>query len=429
MTAAARGSVRLSQRWEWASQQAIGFLMAQAVDNPQVLSLAAGLVDPHSLPITETREAFEHLWTDPARARHALQYGTTAGAARLRHHVAEHFARLEGASPSQLGLRPEQLVLTTGSQQLLSLVGEILVDPGDIVLVAAPTYFAYLGTLQGLGARLVPIATDVGGMQLDDLEQTFSQLHSQGDLSRVRFVYSVSYYENPSGISLAAERRRGLVDLVRHWSREHRIYVLEDAAYRELRYDGPELTSLWSCDPSRQHVIYAQTFSKSFAPGLRVGCGILPEELVRPVCDRKGNEDFGSTSFSQHLLAEVFDRGLYQPHVEQVQQAYRTKRDAMLAAAERYFSDLPGVSWVRPQGGLYVWMTLPDSTATGFDSPLFRVAVKEEQVMYVPGELCYAGPPQARQRNQMRLSYGVQDVAGIDEGMRRLANAVRKLLA
>jgi DNA-binding transcriptional MocR family regulator len=114
--------------------------------------------------------------------------------------------------------------------------------------------------------------------------------------------------------------------------------------------------------------------------------------------------------------------------VEQVQQAYRTKRDAMLAAAERYFSDLPGVSWVRPQGGLYVWMTLPDSTATGFDSPLFRVAVKEEQVMYVPGELCYAGPPQARQRNQMRLSYGVQDVAGIDEGMRRLANAVRKLL-
>lgn len=428
MSSTTGGSVRLSQRREWASRQAIGFLMAQAVDNPQVLSLAAGLVDPLSLPIAETRQAFEHLWSDPVRARHALQYGTTAGSIQLRHRVAEHFARLEGVELSQLGLRPEQFVLTTGSQQLLSLVGEILVDPGDIVLVAAPTYFAYLGTLHGLGARLVPIATDAGGMQLDALEHTFSQLHRQGDLSRVRFVYSVSYYENPSGISLAAERRQGLVDLVRRWSRAHRIFVLEDAAYRELRYDGPELPSLWSFDPSRQHVIYAQTFSKSFSPGLRVGCGILPEELVRPVCDRKGNEDFGSSSFGQHLLAEVFERGLYQPHVEQVQQAYRIKRDAMLAAAERYFGDLPGVTWVRPQGGLYVWMTLPEATATGFDSPLFRVAVNEEQVMYVPGELCYAVTDAGVPRNEMRLSFGVQDPAGIEESMRRLANAVRKVL-
>lgn len=428
MSSAAVGTVRLSQRWEWASHQAIGFLMAQAVDNPQVLSLAAGLVDPHSLPIAETRQAFEHLWADPVRARHALQYGTTAGSGQLRHRVAEHFARLEGVEFSQLGLRPEQLVLTTGSQQLLSLVGEILVDPGDIVLVAAPTYFAYLGTLQGLGAQIVPIATDAGGMRIDALEQTFARLHQQGDLARVRFVYSVSYYENPSGISLAAERRGELVRLAREWSREHRIFVLEDAAYRELRYDGPELPSLWSCDPSRQQVIYAQTFSKSFSPGLRVGCGILPVELVRPVCDRKGNEDFGSSNFSQHLLTQVFEQGLYQPHVAQVQEAYRAKRDAMLAAADRYFRGLPGVTWVRPHGGLYVWMTLPESTATSFDSPLFQVAVKEEQVMYVPGELCYAGPQEGRQRNQMRLSYGVQDLPGIDEGMRRLANAVAKVL-
>jgi 2-aminoadipate transaminase len=402
--------------------------MSQAVDNPQVLSLAAGLVDPDSLPVTETQEAFEHLWSDPARARHALQYGTTAGAARLRQHVTEHFARLEGTTALQLDLRPEQLVLTTGSQQLLSLVGEILVDPGDIVLVAAPTYFVYLGTLQGLGAKIVPIETNAGGMKIDVLEETLSQLHRQGELSRLRLVYSVSYYENPSGISLAAERRQALVDLVRHWSREQRIFLIEDAAYRELHYDGPALPSLWSCDRSRQHVIYAQTFSKSFSPGLRVGCGILPEELVGAVCDRKGNEDFGSASFGQHVLSEVFERGLYQPHLTQVQHAYRTKRNAMLSAAERHFSDLPGVTWVRPQGGLYVWMTLPESIATGFDSPLFRIAVREEQVMYVPGELCYSGPLADRKRNQMRLSYGVQDLAGIEEGIRRLANAVRRVL-
>ncbi|HBH53242.1 MAG TPA: PLP-dependent aminotransferase family protein [Planctomycetaceae bacterium] len=428
MTSTSAQPVRLSQRWQWASRQAIGFLMAQAVDNPQVLSLAAGLVDPQSLPIAETREALEHLFADPVRARHALQYGTTAGSGRLRHQVIEHFAGLEGSTVSALGLRPEQLVLTTGSQQLLSLVGEILVDPGDIVLVAAPTYFAYLGTLEGLGARIVPIETDADGMRLESLERVLTELDRQGELSRVRFVYSVSYYENPSGISLSAERRKGLVDLARRWSRAHRIFVLEDAAYRELRYDGPELPSLWSCDPSRQHVIYAQTFSKSFSPGVRVGCGILPDELVRAVCDRKGNEDFGSSNFSQHLLTEVFDRGLYRPHVSLVQQACRAKRDTMLAAAQRHFGDLPVVTWVRPHGGLYVWMSLPKEVATGFDSRLFQVAVKEEQVMYVPGELCYAGPPEGRRRNEMRLSFGVQDATGLEEGMRRLANAVRRVL-
>jgi 2-aminoadipate transaminase len=150
--------------------------------------------------------------------------------------------------------------------------------------------------------------------------------------------------------------------------------------------------------------------------------------MVQPICDRKGSEDFGSANFNQHLLATVMQKGLYAPHVSQLRDSYRIKRDAMVASAEDYFSDIPGVSWVVPQGGLYVWMTLPDTIETGFDSPLFQQATQVEKMMYVPGEICQAGPEASRPKNEMRLSFGVQDVAGIQTGMQRLANAVHAIL-
>lgn len=417
--------VRLSQRWQWGSKQPISFLMEQAVQNVGVISLAAGLVDQQSLPVSETRSAAAALLADETLARTALQYGTTQGAERLRRHLLLHLSQLEGCSTDRLGIDAEQLVLTTGSQQLLSLVGEVLLDPGDIVLAAAPTYFAFLGTLNGLGARTIPIASDNNGMQPAALDTELTRLDRAGELSRVKLIYVVSYYENPSGVSLSAERRRALVELARRWSRQQRLFILEDAAYRELRYDGPELPSVWSFDQARSSVILAQTFSKSFSPGLRVGFGVVPKELIAPICDRKGNEDFGSANFNQHLLATVFEHGLYKGHAELLRQTYRAKRDAMLAAADRYFSEVPGVAWVHPHGGLYVWMSLPPSIDTGFGGPLFRQATQVEKVMYVPGDVCYAGPVDGRPRHQMRLSYGTQTAAGIDEGMRRLAQAVR----
>ncbi|HUG93833.1 MAG TPA: PLP-dependent aminotransferase family protein [Planctomycetaceae bacterium] len=418
--------LRLSQRWRWASKQAISFLMQQAVENPGVISLAAGLVDPDSLPVPETLAAAQTLLADDRLARQALQYGTTAGAERLRRVLLGHFARLEGQPAEALGVDAGQIVLTTGSQQLLSLVGEVLLDPGDICLVAAPTYFVFLGVLNGLGAQAVPVPADDDGLRVDLLERELEQLDAEGQHDRVTLIYTVSYYKNPSGISLAAGRRRELVEIARRWSRGQRLMILEDAAYRELRYDGPDLPSVWSFD--REFVIYAQTFSKSFSPGLRVGYGVLPRELVAPVCDRKGNEDFGSANFNQHLLATVFEQGLYEDHVNHVRASCRRKRDAMLAAAERHFAGLPGVSWVQPHGGLYVWMRLPEAVNTSFDSLLFTRAVQVEKVMYVPGELFYAGPANRRHRNELRLSFGVQPVEGIAAGMERLARAVRSVL-
>ncbi|MBL8849748.1 MAG: PLP-dependent aminotransferase family protein [Planctomycetaceae bacterium] len=414
--------VSLSRRWHYAREQAISFLMQQAVENPQVISLAAGLVDFETLPVHEALAGVQELLADKDRARHALQYGTTPGADDARRAVLQHFARQEGRTPDQLGFDTARVVLTTGSQQLLSLACEVLLDPGDICLVADPTYFVFLGNLQGVGAEAVGVAADDDGMRTDALEAALRQLEAAGKLERVKLIYVVSYYDNPRGVSMSGQRRREVVDIARRWSRTQRILILEDAAYRELRYDGPALPSVWSCDPTGEHVIYTQTFSKSFSPGLRVGFGILPQDVIGPVCDRKGNEDFGSANFNQRLIGKVLESGGFEQHLQEVCRNYVRKRDAMLEAAEEHFSSIPGAAWVHPAGGLYVWMTLPEALDTGFNGRLFEEAVKRAGVMYVPGGLFYAaGSP----RNQMRLSFGVQTPDGIREGMRRLAGAVR----
>ncbi|MBI1345532.1 aminotransferase class I/II-fold pyridoxal phosphate-dependent enzyme [bacterium] len=422
--------VCLSQRAHWAAEQAISFLMAQGVENRDVISLAAGLVDEQTLPVALCRDLLNELLSDDRTARGALQYGTTPGAEALRSEVLKHLARLEGGIVDDLGVAADQVVLSTGSQQLLTSLADVLLDPGDICLVSAPTYFVFLGVLNGVGARTVAIPSDDQGMRIDLLADELERIAARGELNRVKLIYVVSDFENPSGISLSAARRQQVVDLAKRWSTEQRIFVLEDAAYRELRYEGEPLPSVWSFDQDRDTVILAQTFSKSFSPGVRVGFGVLPRELVAPVCNRKGNEDFGSAHLNQQLLNLALKSGRYQQHVQQVCQGYRSKRDAFLAALATEFRDLPEVHWVHPKGGLYVWMTLPDAVATGFNSTLFQSAVKEHKVMFVPGELGY---PSTRNedvvcRNQMRLSFGVQPVDGLQEGARRLAAAVRQQL-
>lgn len=418
--------IQFSQRRHFTQDSAISFLMQQAVENPQVISLAAGLVDPETLPLTDVLQSAGTILSSTSEGRGALQYGTTAGYLRLRRLLVEHMARLEHVRPDELQYDHQQVLLTTGSQQLLSLVCEVLFDPGDICLVAGPTYFVFAGNLAGVGARAITIPADNDGMRMDLLEDTLQQLEESGDLPRVKLIYAVSYYDNPGGTSLSLQRRQQLVDIARKWSRTHRILILEDAAYRELRYDGDEFPSVLSFDRAGEHVIYTQTFSKTFSPGIRVGFGVVPRDLVEPICDRKGNEDFGSPNFSQHLVATALEQGIYATHLQELRTAYKLKRDAMLAAMQKYFGTSQGVSWHPSHGGLYVWATFPEEVLTGFESEFFKTAV-QAGVMYVPGELCYAQAGPSRKQNQMRLSFGVQSPAGIAQGIQRLADAYHSL--
>lgn len=416
-----------------ADGQAIGFLMQQGIENADCLSLAAGFVDPATLPVNLVQEATTRIMND-VRGKAVLQYGTTFGADDLRAIFKDYLATLEGHSEQVRNLPLDQIVLTTGSQQLLALVSQAIFNEGDICLVAAPTYFVYLGVLDGVGAQTIPVETNGDGMNPEALDAELAKLAEAGQLHKVKMVYVVSYHDNPAGVSVSNERRPQLVDVVKKWSQEQQIFLLEDAAYRELQYDGPDMTSMWSYDNSyqpgvdEQMVILSQTFSKSFSPGVRVGVGVLPKQLLKSVNDLKSNEDFGSSHLAQSVMADVLASGKYQDHVKTLQLSYKLKRDCMLQAADEFFGDIEGVTWLRPNGGLYVWMSLPATIETGFDSQLFERATSVDKVMYVPGELCYPSSWKERPRNQMRLSFGILDAAGIKESMRRLASAVRSVM-
>jgi 2-aminoadipate transaminase len=320
----------------------------------------------------------------------------------------------------------DQVIVTAGSNELLYLIGETLLDPGDIVLCAAPTYFVYLGGLANLGARSIGVAVDEDGIIPEALQEAFETRRSAGDLHRVKAIYVCSYYENPSSITLSAARRQEIVELARRYSQNEPIYVIEDSAYRELRYYGEDIPSLLAADEEGGQVIHTGSFSKSFSPGLRVGWGILPTALVEPICNQKGNIDFGAPHFSQQVVAAALKLGLFDQHVHALRDSYRKKLEAMLDACEQHLGSVPGARWIRATGGLYVWLQLEDIDS-GSGGPLFRRAL-DEGMLYVPGIHCYPQEGQPPRHDMIRLSFGVQPPARIREGIGALARAVLEVL-
>lgn len=410
------------------SEPPISDLMQRALTNPNLISLAAGFVDHATLPVEATARAVSAVLADAAEGRRALQYGTTHGDHRLRQRLVQQLEASEGVAPGTFADLLPRVVVTTGSQQLLYLVAEALLDPGDIVLVESPTYFVFLGILETRGARAIGVATDNGGMRLDALEAALRQIEAEGQLDRVKLIYTVSEHSNPSGLSLAADRRGPLVALAQEWSKRGPIYILEDAAYRGLTFSGPEPPSVWQHDLSGETVILARTFSKTFSPGLKTGYAVLPEPLVAPVLHIKGNHDFGSAHFNQQVLEQVLARADYEAHVDRLVAMYRGKRDAMLSALEKHLGRRESaISWTRPNGGLYVWLSLPEGVDTGRDGPLFARCV-DEGILYVPGCLAFAAEPGPVPTRHVRLSFGVSSEAGLAEGVRRLASALAHCL-
>jgi 2-aminoadipate transaminase len=426
--------LRLSRRGRLLGEQPVNYLMEIALVKPEIISLAAGFVDQDSLPAQETLQAAQELLSDPAAGRAALQYGTTKGFNKLRELVLAHVAELDRCSQQQLGVGLQNVLLTTGSQQLLQLLSDVLIDPGDIVLVGAPDYFVYMGTLSSLGARIVGVPMDEAGLIPEALDEAFEQLERAGELPRVKLLYCCSYCQNPAGVTLEEERRPEVLALLRRWSKHGRILLLEDAAYRELAYYGEPPRSIRFYDEDGSTVVLAQTFSKSFSPGLRVGYALLPVELMRPVLRLKGTHDFGSPNFNLYLMAELIENGGYARQVQRLKQVYKQKLEAMLEALDRWLTKAcPEATWTRPLGGLYVWVCLPQGINTDHESDLFNRCV-DRGVLYVPGEYCFPHELPCKERSglggpehTLRLCYGVQPVERVVEGVRRFAEAVAEV--
>jgi 2-aminoadipate transaminase len=411
------------------SEPPISWLMSATLSRPNLISLAAGFTDSDSLPVKETRELLNGLLGSARTGRVALQYGSTAGDPSLRGVTGEHLHRLDGATAPDTLYSPARIFISGGSQQLLYLLTECLCDPGDLVLLEDPTYFVYLGIVQshGLECRGIPLAAD--GLDLAHLERTLEALKRSGAIRRVKLLYLVTYFQNPTGVSAAWAKKAGALELLRRYEKAagHPIYLLEDAAYRELRFAGDDVPSLLTAKRAADRVIYAGTFSKPFATGVRVGYGVVPEGLLKVVLRVKANHDFGTSSLLQQLMQRALVTGAYDRHLGVLRARYAHKAAVMVRAIREHFP--AEVEWDEPRGGLYVWARLPRSVKSGMKSRLFRAALQHD-VLYVPGELCYApDPTRARPNHELRISFGGASVPDLRTGIARLGATLHKLRA
>ena len=420
----------------------ISWLMQTALTRPKLISLAAGFTDNATLPTQISRKLLSDVLRSPKTGQPALQYGITAGENNLRRLTAEHLQKMDlvgtdcGRPKNQgrpqsipIGVHsPDRLMVTGGSQQLLYMTLEALCDEGDIVLVEDPTYFVFLSILQSRGLRARGVRLQRDGIDLAHLETVLQRLKKSGDLRRVKALYLVSYFQNPTGASTSFAKKRKALALLKKFERAagHPIYLLEDAAYRELRFAGDDIPSALVAPGATDRVIYTGTYSKPFAPGARVGYGILPEPLFTAVQRIKGNHDFGTANLLQQLLARALQTGLYDKHVAKIERRYGQKARVMKQALAEYFPS--SIEIWESNGGLYFWARLPKGVSAGAKSKIFQAALKSD-VLYVPGELCYADDPARRKPdNEMRISYGNASEKDIREGIKRLGAVLKKFV-
>jgi 2-aminoadipate transaminase len=406
----------------------ISWLMQTALSRPKLISLAAGFTDNLTLPVEISRKVLNQVFHSPKTGRPALQYGITPGETNLRRLTARHLQKLDVVGATSKSHSWKRVMITGGSQQLLYMTIEALCDEGDIVLVEDPTYFVFLSILQSRGLRARGVRLERDGLDLTHLEAVLQRLKKSGELRRVKALYLISYFHNPTGVTTSFEKKLGILNLLKKFERAagHPIYLLEDAAYRELRFKGPDIKSALIVPGASHNVIYTGTYSKPYAPGARVGFGLLPEPLFTSVQRIKGNHDFGTANLLQQLLAGALETGLYDKHVAKIEKRYGQKARVMKQALAEHFP--PNVEIWESGGGLYFWARLPKNVPTGVKSKVFQTALKND-VLYVPGELCYADDPARRKPDhEMRISFGSASEENIRKGIARLGKVLKKFV-
>jgi 2-aminoadipate transaminase len=403
---------RYAQRTKNIKSSAIRELL-KITQNPDIISFAGGLPAPEVFPTERFREACIKVLDKQGRM--ALQYGATEGYEPLREMIARHTARYG------VKAKPENVLITSGSQQALDLIGKLLINSGDRVLVEAPTYLGALQAFNVYGAEYVCVPSDNDGLRTDQLEASLRL--------GPKFMYVLPNFQNPGGTTLAEGRRHELVLLAERYG----IPIIEDDPYGQLRYEGEHLTPLIVLDRqnlrsdngySKGNVIYLSTFSKTLAPGLRLGWMVAPPDVIAKLVQIKQGADLHTSTFTQMVAYEVARDNFLDEHIKLIRRVYGERRNVMLQSLEEYFP--PDVSWTKPQGGLFLWVTLPE----GMDAhQLFDAALKEN-VAFVPGDSFYSGNGFASEgRRHLRLNFSNAQPEQIREGIRRLAVAIKNQLA
>jgi 2-aminoadipate transaminase len=393
-----------SERTRGMTSSAMRDLMA-VTDRPEVISLAGGLPDTSSFP-PETFADITARIAEESCAR-ALQYGPTEGLPETKRCIAEVMAA-EGMT-----VDTDDMIVTTGGQQVLDLVAKTFIDPGDVIVAEGPSYPGALNAFQAYQADVVQIDMDADGMRIDLLEETLDRLEREG--RRPKFVYTVPTFQNPGGVTLSLPRRRRLVEV----ARERELLVLEDNPYGLLRYEGDPATTLYSLDGG-VYVMYLGTFSKILSPGIRLGWVVAPPPVLARINLGKQEADLCTSTLSQLLVQAYFEHHDWQEYIASLTEIYRSRRDTMLDALAEYFP--PQAEWTRPAGGLFIWATLPEFIDT---TDLLARALRDN-VAFVPGEGAFLD---GRGRSSMRLNFSGSDEARIVEGIRRIGEVIKEQVA
>lgn len=373
---------------------------------PGIISFAGGLPSSSGFPVEEIKEITQTVLEEEAEV--ALQYGQTEGYAKLKKELINWMKR-EGIEVNE-----ENIIVTVASQQALDLVMKIFVDPSDPVVVENPSYLGGLQALTSYGARMVGVPMDDEGMRVDILEDKLKFLRDEGE--HYKIIYVVPDFQNPSGVTLSTERRKKLIEL----SSEFDVIVVEDTPYRELRFEGEEPPSLRKLDTTF-NVVSLYTFSKIFVPGFRIGWAIGHKDIIRKMVIAKQSADLCTPNFTQAIAAEFMRRGLLEKHIDTIKVMYKKKKDIMLRALDTYMPDAKGLRWTKPQGGLFLWVTLPEY----IDADVMFEEAISQKVAYVIGSAFFHD---GTGKNTFRLNFSYPTEEEIEEGIKRLAEVIKKNL-
>ena len=375
-----------------------------AMNDPETISFGGGAPASDALPVEELREIACDVLSRDTRGVEALQYGPVQGVRQLREIVAEKLL-----APKGICADPDDILIVNGGLETMNLLCQVFINPGDVILCESPTFVHCVEIFEMFQARCVGCETDEHGIVPEDVERKIQELHP-------RMVYVIPTFQNPTGKTLPAERREKLAELGSRYD----VIILEDDPYRDLRYSGEELKPIKSYDKTG-HTVLANSFSKIFSPGSRLGYAYADHRIIEKLMDVKTATNSHTSMLPQILCAEFFARGCYDRHLEKLCAVHRERRDAMMAALEKYMPE--GTRWVYPDGGLFTWVELPGNLDT---TELLKEAA-DYKVAYIAGSGFFVGNT-GEGKNCMRISYGNVTPEKIDIGIRRLGDLIRSKL-
>ena len=389
-------AVKYAKRMDLFKKSELGEIL-KLIEKPDIISFAGGLPASELFPVEEMKKISVKVLDESGEE--ALQYSASQGYLPLRTHIASRMN-----SKSKTNVQAQDILITSGSQQALDYAGNIFLDEGDIVLCESPSYLGALNAFKNYQPKIIEVPTDEDGMIPEELEKILREN------DRVKFIYVIPDFQNPTGITWSLDRRKKFIDVIN----KYEIPVIEDNPYGELRYEGESLPALKSLD-AKGLIIYLGTFSKIFCPGYRLGWTCASKEILKKFIICKENSDLQTSTISQREVSKYMDDYDIDEHVEKIKSTYKKRRDLMLKCMEEEFPEC--VTFTYPKGGLFTWVKLPDELNA---QELMKICV-ENKVAYVPGGFFF---PQGNKENYFRLNYSSCKENKIVEGIKRLGKVL-----